>query len=125
MTLATPSLEHIADLRVEVSAPVEAGRSSGLNSRGRRRIIPITGGLLSGPQLRGRVLPGGADFQMVVSDTCADLDARHILELDSPGRKVNTSMCKTTPCGAAARRTLPGWCGVKQSTLQPSISAAC
>ncbi len=85
MPLATPSLEHIADLRVEVAPPVEAGQSLGLNSRGRRRIIPITGGVLSGPQLRGRVLPGGADFQIVVSDTCADLDARYILELDSPG----------------------------------------
>ena len=85
MTLATPGLEHIGDLRVEVSAPVEAGNSTGLNSRGRRRIIPITGGVLSGPLLQGRVLPGGADFQIVVSDTCADLDARYILELDSPG----------------------------------------
>lgn len=60
---------------------------SGLNSRGRRRIIPITGGSLSGPQLQGRVLPGGADFQIVVSDTCADLDARYLIALDNPERR--------------------------------------
>jgi hypothetical protein len=30
------------------------------------------------------VLPGGADFQLVVSDTLADLDARYMLQLDDP-----------------------------------------
>jgi hypothetical protein len=82
MTLPTPPLEHIADLTVFVAPPIEAGQVTGLNSRGRRRIIPITGGKLEG-QLNGTVLPGGADFQLVVSDTCADLDARYLLRLDS------------------------------------------
>ena len=39
---------------------------------------------MAGPQLLGRVLPGGADFQIVVSDTCADLDARYLIALDGP-----------------------------------------
>jgi len=84
MPLPAPQLEHVADLTVFVAAPVEAGQISGLNSRGRRRIIPITGGNLRGPLLNGRVLPGGADFQLVVSDTASDLDARYIIELDGP-----------------------------------------
>lgn len=84
MPLPPPSLEHVADLKVFVAAPVEAGQVQGLNSRGRRRIIPITGGEVSGPQFSGRVLAGGADFQLVVSETSADLDARYIIELDTP-----------------------------------------
>ena len=84
MPLPTPTLEHVADLTVQVAAPIEAGNVTGLNSRGKRRIIPITGGRLDGPQLQGRVLPGGADFQIVVSDTCADLDARYLIQLDGP-----------------------------------------
>jgi len=84
MTLPVPTLEHIADLTVFVAAPIEAGAVTGLNSRGKRRIIPITGGTLTGPSLQGRVLPGGADFQIVVSDTCADLDARYLIALDGP-----------------------------------------
>lgn len=83
-TLPAPVLEHVADLTVFVAAPIEAGSITGLNSRGKRRIIPITGGTLRGPQLNGRVLAGGADFQLVVSDTAADLDARYIIELDGP-----------------------------------------
>ena len=83
-SLSAPRLEHIADLTVQVSAPIEAGEVIGLNSRGRRRIIPITGGVLSGPRLHGRVLPGGADFQLVVSATMADLDARYMLALEGP-----------------------------------------
>jgi hypothetical protein len=84
MPLPTPELELVADLTVFVTAASEAGMVTGLNSRGRRRIIPITGGTVTGPQLQGRVLPGGADFQIVVSDTCADLDARYLIALDDP-----------------------------------------
>jgi Protein of unknown function (DUF3237) len=83
MTLTKPTLEHIADLRVTVSTPIEAGQVMGLNSRGRRRIIPITGGTVSGPHLNGKVLAGGADFQLIVSETTADLDAQYMLELDT------------------------------------------
>jgi hypothetical protein len=81
--LPTPTLEPVATLTVFVSQPIEAGVVMGLNSRGKRRIIPITGGTVSG-KLNGRVLPGGADFQLVVSETCADLDARYMLQLDDP-----------------------------------------
>jgi len=47
---------------------------------GRRRIIPIAGGSFSGEKLRGRVLPGGGDWQVVRADGVADLDARYTLE---------------------------------------------
>jgi len=47
---------------------------------GRRRIIPITGGGFSGERLSGRVLPGGADWQVIRADGVADLDARYTLE---------------------------------------------
>ena len=87
MTLDAPALEHVCDLQVFVNPPIEAGLVSGLNSRGKRRIIPITGGSLTGsavnhPTLQGRVLSAGADFQIVVSDTCADLDARYMIALE-------------------------------------------
>ena len=47
---------------------------------GRRRIIGITGGRFSGERLSGRVLAGGADWQVIRADGVADLDARYTLE---------------------------------------------
>jgi hypothetical protein len=49
---------------------------------GRRRIIPITGGRFRGERLSGRVLPGGADWQIVCADGLAQLEARYTLETD-------------------------------------------
>lgn len=49
---------------------------------GRRRIIGITGGRFSGERLSGRVLPGGADWQVIRADGVADLDARYTLETE-------------------------------------------
>lgn len=95
MTLPTPTLEPVAELTVKVATPVEVGPITGLNSRGRRRVIPITGGtvrLAPGPDsaagdwLAGEVLAGGADFQLVVSETCAELDARYVLALAGGAR---------------------------------------
>lgn len=65
-------------LRVEVTlAPAQ---ELGASPLGRRRIINITGGRFAGERLSGRVLPGGADWQVIRSDGVADLDARYTLE---------------------------------------------
>jgi Protein of unknown function (DUF3237) len=81
MSLPVPSLAHVCDLVVHVATPIEAGHVSGLAAQGKRRIIPITGGSVRG-RINGVVLAGGADFQMVLNSTTADLDARYILRLD-------------------------------------------
>jgi hypothetical protein len=78
MTLPSPTLNFFADLSVQVAPPQEVGRTA----RGLRRLIPILGGEAVGTGWRARVLPGGADFQLVVSDTLAELDARYVLETD-------------------------------------------
>lgn len=80
-----PALELIAELSVNVAAPIEAGDVQGASARGKRRTIPITGGTVRG-RLNGRVLAGGADFQLIVSETMAVLDARYTLALDSGAR---------------------------------------
>jgi hypothetical protein len=84
-TANPPALRHIFTLDVSVTKPIEAGNVVGLNSRGRRRIIPITGGVVTShvPEIpNGKVVNAGADFQILVTETCADLDARYMLALD-------------------------------------------
>lgn len=65
-------------MRVEVT--LEPVRDLGDTPLGRRRIIGITGGRFSGVRLSGRVLPGGADWQVIRADGVAYLDARYTLE---------------------------------------------
>jgi hypothetical protein len=77
MPLPAPTLKFFADLSVQVAAPHEVGRTP----RGVRRLIPIVGGEAVGDGWRARVLPGGADFQLIVSATLAELDARYTLEV--------------------------------------------
>ena len=76
--VATPALTFFADLSVQVAAPQEIGNTPS----GRRRVIPITGGEVRGDGWQARVLPGGADFQLIVGETMAQLDARYVLETD-------------------------------------------
>ena len=64
--------------KIEVS--LEVARELGDTPLGRRRIIGITGGRFSGPRLSGRILPGGADWQLIRPDGVAMLDARYTLE---------------------------------------------
>lgn len=71
-----PRLEHVTTVIVEVGPPQEVGDTP----QGRRRVIPITGGTVDGPRLRGKVLPGGADFQIIRSATYTDIHARYVIE---------------------------------------------
>lgn len=65
---------------MRVTVTLEAIRDLGDTPLGRRRIIGITGGSFAGPRLSGRVLPGGADWQVIRADGVAFLDARYTLE---------------------------------------------
>lgn len=65
-------------LHVQVAAPLELGTTH----LGRRRVIPITGGAVEGPRLKGVVLPGGADWQTIRDDATAELEARYTLRAD-------------------------------------------
>lgn len=55
-----PALEFVMELRVKIDKPFSVGRTP----HGQRTVIPITGGTFEGPQLKGEILSGGADYQM-------------------------------------------------------------
>jgi hypothetical protein len=74
----TPSLQRLYTSRVEVETPLEFGKAP----YGERRIINIKGGAFSGPRLSGRVLPGGADWQIIRHDGITEVEARYTLETD-------------------------------------------
>lgn len=49
---------------------------------GRRRVVPISGGTFEGPRLKGSVVPGGADWQIVRADGVLEIVARYELRVD-------------------------------------------
>ncbi|KRH98836.1 DUF3237 domain-containing protein [Curvibacter sp. PAE-UM] len=77
--LTPPSLEFFAELSVTVDRPLEVGQTV----HGMRRLIPILGGEARGQGWSARVLPGGADFQLIVNPRLAELDARYVMETDA------------------------------------------
>jgi hypothetical protein len=70
-------LKFFATLEVYVDPAQEIGNTGA----GTRRVIPITGGKVTGHDWSGVVLNGGADFQVIVNDRRAELDAKYVLEL--------------------------------------------
>ncbi len=80
--LPAPALEALMNLSVEVGAALEVGSSA----MGRRRVVPILGGRFAGALGAGRILAGGADWQLITGGTTAQLDARYVLEFDDGAR---------------------------------------
>ena len=70
------NLRPLLKAEITLQPPLELGDTP----LGRRRIINITGGSFSGARLSGRVLAGGADWQVIRADGVAYLDARYTLE---------------------------------------------
>jgi Protein of unknown function (DUF3237) len=75
---APPALAFVVAAHVTVDRPLDLGDVG----KGGRRIVPITGGEFFGPRLRGKVVPGGADWQIIRTDGVAELEARYTLETD-------------------------------------------
>ena len=75
--LVTP-LMHI---EVDLAEVLELGKTS----EGQRRMVAILGGSFSG-RIQGKVLPGGADWQLIRNDGIADISARYPLETEKGAR---------------------------------------
>ena len=73
-----PELRFAFEIDVEVATPLDLGQTQA----GHRRVVPIAGGAVSGPRLQGRVLPVGADWQILRPEGTADLDARYTIQSD-------------------------------------------
>jgi len=74
-----PKLEFAFEVRAEVADPTIVGQMP----NGTRRIINILGGTFEGPKVKGKLLPGGADWQIIREDGFTEVDARYTLQTDS------------------------------------------
>jgi hypothetical protein len=63
---------------IQVAPTIDLGPSP----LGERRMVPILSGTLEGPKIKGRILPGGIDWQLVRADKVTEIEAHYCLETD-------------------------------------------
>jgi hypothetical protein len=78
---APPKLMAMAQVRCAVGAMVSLGAAK----YGERRYVPLLGGTVSGPELNGRVVEGGVDWQVHRSDGVLDIAAHYVIRADDGG----------------------------------------
>jgi hypothetical protein len=73
-----PGIEFVyeAIVLLEASTPV------GETPFGRRNRIPIIGGEFAGPDIKGKVLPGGMDWQLIRPDRFTVIEADYMMQTD-------------------------------------------
>jgi hypothetical protein len=77
--LPDPRLSKVYRLEATLGVPLDFG----VLAQGHRRIVPLTGGTFSGPEISGELLPGAsADWQIVMSDGTSFGDIRYTLQTD-------------------------------------------
>jgi hypothetical protein len=78
--MQVPQLEFAFDIKIKVQPG--RGLDSGTLAKGVRRMIPIVGGTFEGPAIKGNIIPGGYDFQLLRNDGVTEIDARYVLQTD-------------------------------------------
>jgi hypothetical protein len=76
---------------IHIEAELEEPQIFGKTPYGERRVINIVGGTISGPRLRGKIFPGGADWQIIRSDGVADIFAKYTFQIEGGGLVLVTS----------------------------------
>jgi len=78
--LPEPCLTRVYRLEATIGQPLHIGE----RPQGHRRIVPLTGGTFTGPELHGKLLPGvSADWQTILPDGAALGDIRYALQTDA------------------------------------------
>ena len=75
-------LEPRMVITVEVTEPIDAG----ITPKGQVRLIPFTSGRFEAGDVRGVLLPGGTDWQLVRADGVLEIRAHYLLETEQGER---------------------------------------
>jgi Protein of unknown function (DUF3237) len=93
-------LEPVMTLSVEVAEIIATGPTP----VGEVRLLPFAGGTFEGKDMRGRLLPGGTDWQQVRADGVIEIRAHYLLETDRGERiEVNSQGIRHAPPGVLER----------------------
>lgn len=97
--------ELLFELTAFLDDPIEIGETP----YGIRTIYPVSGGSFEGPKIKGKVLPSGGDWFLMLDSTTAKLDVRGVIETDD-GETIYTyytGYIHFNPNGGYYFRTIP------------------
>lgn len=101
-----PSLQFVYEEVVTLGPSLRVGETP----EGQRNIVPITGGTFAGPRLKGKILPGGWDWQLAAPGGCFTIHADYMIETDD-GVIINVrnegTQCKSSDQAQSALLTSP------------------
>ena len=101
-----PTLEFAFEENVTLAKGIPVGKTA----MGTRFIIPITGGTFEGPKIKGTIMPGGWDWQLVRADGCTHIKADYMIKTDD-GAIINVvnpgSVCRDENGKPIPLRTVP------------------
>jgi hypothetical protein len=101
-----PRMEFVYEETVTLGASIHPGATP----FGERNIVPITGGTFTGPRLRGKILPGGWDWQLASKSGCFFINANYMIQTDD-GAVINVDnrgrSCPKEPGHSGAIYTTP------------------
>ena len=101
----TPGVEFA----FEEIAALGPAQHPGATPFGERNRIPITGGTFKGPRISGKIVPGGADWQLIRNDKALVIEADYMIQADD-GTLIhvyNKGIIVFAPGGGAYARTAP------------------
>jgi Protein of unknown function (DUF3237) len=76
-----PALMPMTQVRCEVGELVSFGAAK----YGERRYVPLLGGTVAGPEINGRIVEGGVDWQVNRGDGVLDIAAHYVIRADDGG----------------------------------------
>jgi hypothetical protein len=87
-----------------IACDVEGLVSLGDAPLGERRYVPLRGGTVEGPEIRGRILAGGVDWQVARRDGALEIAAHYVIEtLDGARVEVQSTGLRHGPAEVMAR----------------------
>jgi hypothetical protein len=76
----TPELR--TELLFTATIAVDPMIDLGPSALGDRRLVPIVSGAFAGPRMKGEILSGGIDWQLLRADKVARIEAHYVLKTD-------------------------------------------
>ena len=77
-TPEAPQMEFALQLKVTLGEAFAIENTQ----HGRRTVIPITGGTFEGPQIKGTIINGGADYQLANASGRSEIEAIYCIKTD-------------------------------------------